>query len=188
MMKTVSIHIGEYFACREPATITTLLGSCVSVCLFEPGVPIGGMNHIFLPGDGYRGNFASANRYGVNLMEMLINTIMKLGGNRKKLVAKVFGGGRILPSMSSTICAGDKNISFALNFLDQENIHIVARDVGGNDSRKILFSTDTGQVLLKRIRPALSQSIAAQERNWYERAAQVYERAGSIVLFEKDET
>src|SRR5580658_1868975 len=91
---TASIHIGEIFASREPAVVRTVLGSCIAVCLRDPVAGVGGMNHFLLPYGGHN-ELASA-RYGIHAMELLINDCMKVGADRAKLEAKVFGGGHVL--------------------------------------------------------------------------------------------
>lgn len=82
-MKTiVRIHIGQYFASAHPAIIQTILGSCISVCLFDPVTKIGGMNHILHTGEGLASPDESA-RFGINAMELLINEMLGLGAVRK---------------------------------------------------------------------------------------------------------
>lgn len=108
MKKEVSIHIGELYASKNPAVVHTLLGSCVAVCMFDPIKRIGGMNHILLPGNGDLKDFSDSTRYGINAMELLINMIMNLGGNRNRLVAKAFGGGNILAGISEENGPGQK--------------------------------------------------------------------------------
>ena len=149
--KEVSIHIGECHVSREPTVIRTLLGSCVAVCLFDPVTRVGGMNHILLPGQADLQHYDAPTRYALNAMDLLITDIMKLGGNRHHLTAKVFGGGNIIPSISEEFGMGQKNIAFVLEFLRIENIRITGQDLGGFDSRRIYFHTDSGDVFLKRI-------------------------------------
>ncbi|MGH7767165.1 MAG: chemotaxis protein CheD, partial [Candidatus Binatia bacterium] len=93
-VKEVSIHIGGVFASRDPTVVRTVLGSCVSACLFDPLTNVGGMNHFMLPDGEPDGD--QPTRYGINAMEVLINEIMKLGGERRRLRAKVFGAGHVL--------------------------------------------------------------------------------------------
>ncbi len=151
MKKQISIHIGEYHASRDPAVIHTVLGSCVAVCLFDPANRIGGMNHILLPGNADMKKFNRSARYGINAMQLLINRIMNLDGDRYRLVAKVFGGGNVISSITGKNAIGEKNVSFALELLQKEKIRVVSKDVWGNVSRKIYFHTDTGEVFVKRI-------------------------------------
>ena len=94
VLKTATIIVGGVFASREPAVVTTLLGSCIAACLFDPVAGVGGMNHFLLPGTV--GQTEGCTRYGVHAMELLINDIMKLGGDRRRLKAKVFGGAQVM--------------------------------------------------------------------------------------------
>jgi chemotaxis protein CheD len=137
MKKQIHLHIGGFYASGEPVSIMTVLGSCVAVCLFDPVERIGGMNHIFLPGRADIQHFDDAARYGVNAMELLINRMLNLGADRKRLVAKAFGGGHVIPSISKKNGIGQQNIEFTLDFLKREGIRIVSQDLGGDDSRKI---------------------------------------------------
>ena len=150
-IKTVSIHVGEYHASRGATIIETLLGSCVAVCLIDPVKGIGGMNHILLPGEATIGRCDAVSRYAVNAMELLINKIMSLGGDRNRLKAKVFGGAHVIPCISRQNGVGRKNANFVLQFLELESIPVLSQDLGGKDTRRIYFRTDTGEVLLKRI-------------------------------------
>ncbi len=151
--KRVSISIGQYHASRSPAIIQTLLGSCVAVCLFDSKTRTGGMNHIFLPGEAGLNYFNKPARYSINAMELLINAIMKLGADKRHLSAKVFGGGHLLPSISSERGTGGKIATFVISFLRKEHIPIISRDIGGTVGRRIFFHTNTGEVFLKRITP-----------------------------------
>ena len=152
MKPFVNIHIGEYYSSRTPVIISTVLGPCAAVCLFDPSTSTGGMNHILLPGDGPVTVNNNDSRYGITAMELLINQMMKLGANRYRLTAKIFGGASILSTISSEFCMGMRNIEFVVNFLITEDIPILNYNFGGVDSRRIYYHTDTGDVLLKRIK------------------------------------
>src|SRR5262245_42002874 len=102
-----SIHIGGVYVSRAATVIHTVLGSCVSACLFDPLCGIGGMNHFLLP-DPYDDD-GLPTRYGINAMEILINEIMRLGGDRRRLQAKAFGGAAVLNLQSELLQAGEKN-------------------------------------------------------------------------------
>jgi chemotaxis protein methyltransferase CheR len=147
-----SIIVGELKASFEPAKVTTLLGSCVGVCLYDPKTKIGGMNHFMLPSNSSSDPVSAT--YGVHAMELLINEIMKLGGDRRRLTAKVFGGGFVIGHQSpeaSRTAIGDQNIQFALNFLETDSIPVVAKDVGGTMGRQIQFLTHTGQAFVRHV-------------------------------------
>jgi len=183
MKKRINIHVGEYHASSEPAVIYTVLGSCVAVCLFDPVKRIGGMNHILLPGRADMKRFDSSARYGINAMELLINRIMDLKGDRRRLVAKVFGGGDVITSISRKYSIGEKNVSFVLMFLQREGIRLLSKDVRGTDSRKVYFHTDTGEVFLKRIPPLLQKRIAGEELLKFKRVQKSAHKPGEITLF-----
>ncbi|MEZ6092671.1 MAG: CheR family methyltransferase [Pirellulaceae bacterium] len=141
---TKPIIVGEVKASREPLCVTTLLGSCVAACLYDPINQVGGMNHFMLPESG--GRVAGCPTLGVHAMELLINEIMKLGGDRRRLEAKVFGGGAVVNSLQKTSMIGQKNIDFILNFLDQENIPIKGQHLGGSQGRRVAFYTQRQSV------------------------------------------
>ena len=182
-MERVSIHIGECLASKGPAVIETLLGSCVAVCLMDPVERIGGMNHILLPGEACIGRCDAVSRYAVNAMELLINEIMTLGGDRNRLKAKVFGGAHVIPCIPEANGVGVRNSDFVLQFLKLEGIPVLSRDLGGKDTRRIYFRTDTGEVLLKRIPFRKRQSIGLMELKLQERISSKIENTGDITLF-----
>jgi chemotaxis protein CheD len=144
--KRIAIKIGELYATDEPTIIYTLLGSCVAVCIHDNDMGIGGMNHIFLPGDN---KIDSSTRYGVNAMKYLIKNICTLGANRDNLVAKAFGGAHVIPAISRELGVGPKIVDFVIDYLKKEKINIVAHDFGGNKTRKVFFHTDTGLAYVK---------------------------------------
>ena len=181
--KETSIHIGEYHATRLPTIIYTLLGSCVAVCIYDRKKCIGGMNHILLPGTASINNFEDCARYGVNAMTLLINRIISLGGQKNRFAAKVFGGANLLPSIPYEKCVGKKNILFVLNFLSNESIPVISQDVGGNDSRKVYFHTDTGDVFLKRTLSIHYQQIVEQENKALKRFKKSTDNTNAIFYY-----
>nr|WP_320193338.1 chemotaxis protein CheD [uncultured Desulfobacter sp.] len=178
----VSIGIGEYFASSQDVVIHTVLGSCVAVCLYDPEKKIGGMNHILMPSNPDIHKYDASARYGINAMELLINAIMRLGGNRKKMVAKTFGGANMLMAVSQENTVGSRNVEFVVNFLRAEKIKILSRDFGGHDSRKIFFHVATGEVFLKRV-PSMKSLVAAERRKRNRIKEQLQEPA-DITLFD----
>ncbi len=132
---------GEFLTSKDPhETMSTVLGSCVAACLWDPVALIGGMNHFLLPNAG-TGADAISSRYGINAMEMLINNLLKLGADRHRLRAKLFGGA----SMSSNLAdIGGLNARFAKSFLATEDIPCVAASLGGNSARRITFHPTSG--------------------------------------------
>ena len=179
--KQVTIGIGEYYASKEPVIIYTLLGSCVAVCLFDPKNRIGGMNHILLPGKPELGKYDDSARYGINAMELLINGIMKLGGDRKSLVAKIFGGANVIPSISEDKAVGQRLVDFIQGVLRDEKIKIISRDYGGYDTRKIFFHSDTGDVFLKRL--SSMKTIAKKEQERLDKIKRQIDEPGDVTIF-----
>jgi len=147
------IHIiqGDCYVTDEPDTVlTTVLGSCVAACMRDPVLGIGGMNHFLLPGDGERSRPGEAERFGVYLMELLVNGLLKRGATRHTLEAKLFGGARTVQGFADI---GAKNVEFARRFLENESIKYVGGSCGGDQGRRIEFQPSTGkarQFLLPR--------------------------------------
>jgi chemotaxis protein CheD len=183
MKKRISIHIGGLYASKGSAVIETTLGSCVAVCLFDPVERIGGMNHILLPGKADLKHFDTAARYGINAMELLINRITALGGNRARIVAKAFGGANVLPAISENNGMGCKNTEFVLEFLQMEGISLVGQDLGGHSTRKVCFHTDTGYVFLKTFPCTSRPWVVGREMKQWTRVQCDAEEAGEITLF-----
>jgi chemotaxis protein methyltransferase CheR len=141
-----SVILGDVKTARGPAIIKTLLGSCVSACIFDPEAKVGGMNHFSLPGVSDEG---ASTRYGAYAMELLITAIMKQGGKRERLQAKVFGGAKVLNFQSEHLDVGTRNAEFVQQFLAAENIPIVGQSLGGTRGLLVRFRADTGQALVK---------------------------------------
>jgi chemotaxis protein CheD len=134
---------GQFLVSDDPDLVmTTVLGSCVAACLRDPVARIGGMNHFLLPGDAERAAARDAERYGVHLMELLVNGLMSRGANRSRLEAKLFGGARTIFKSSDV---GAMNGSFAERFLKNEGIRIVGRSLGGSSGRRVEYWPVTGR-------------------------------------------
>lgn len=131
---------GTYFVSNHPeATFSTVLGSCISVCLFDPALRLGGMNH-FLLASG-RGEDSGHIRFGVIAMEKLINELLKAGASRNRLQAKLFGGARMSANL---VDIGAANATFAATFLQVEGIPVLSKSVGGTSARRLVFTPSTG--------------------------------------------
>jgi len=169
----VKILPGQYYASKGEGSIATVLGSCVSTCLWDSAARIGGMNHFMLPGDALSSTspWAVSARSGVYAMEVLINEMLHLGADRKRLVAKAFGGARVLQGFG-TLDVGARNSEFVLNFLKEEGIPLVAKDLMGVSPRKLHFFPATGKVQLKKLHltPA-DNSLERQEREYLDRVS-----------------
>ncbi|MBM6551743.1 chemoreceptor glutamine deamidase CheD [Marinomonas ostreistagni] len=174
---------GEFYATDQEVMITTLLGSCVTVCLFDLDAKVGGMNHFLLP-DGVPENdlLSSAGRYGVHAMELLINDIVKLGGRRANLRAKVFGGANVLQAMTHSQ-VGDENVRFVQSFLKRELIPVDAYDVLGRFPRKVNFFPTSGRVMMKKLTSYYDDELITEEMRYREKVRQRRDRSGDIDIF-----
>lgn len=141
---------GQLVVAARPAAITTILGSCVAVCLWEPQRGIGGMNHFMLPMPS--GGAATASpRFGPAAMEQLVEKMREAGARLPLFRARVFGGACMFAEMQSSAHLGQKNAAVAFDFLQRRGIEIVQSDVGGNRGRKLIFHTDEGAAWLTLI-------------------------------------
>ncbi|MCX7088416.1 MAG: chemoreceptor glutamine deamidase CheD [Methylococcales bacterium] len=161
---------GEYYVTLQDELITTVLGSCISACIRDRVLGIGGMNHFMLPettkarlNEGRESVVGNSTRYGNYAMEHLINTILANGGKRKNLEVKVFGGGKILPTMGDV---GLKNIKFVLEYIDTEGLALLSQDLGDIYPRKVNFYPKTGKVRMKKIQDIHTDSIAQRESQY----------------------
>ena len=164
---------GEFFVTRHDEVITTILGSCISACIRDPSRGVGGMNHFMLPEDQTVGRNAwlegagsLATRYGSFAMESLVNELMKLGADRARLEVKLFGGGRILATMSDV---GAKNIEFVRRYLRMEGFRVAAEDLGADCPRHVEYFPMTGVVMLKRLKALCVRDVADQETRYRSR-------------------
>jgi chemotaxis receptor (MCP) glutamine deamidase CheD len=173
------IYIGEVVASAAPLLLQTLLGSCVAVCLRDPVACIGGMNHILLPGRYESGPWPS--RGGVHAMELLINAIMKEGGDRRKLVAKAFGAGNVVASLQSPT-VGEQNAAFVRSFLATERIPLVAQRLGGLRPVQVTFRTDTGKATVHTVDGSRLPTILNAEEHYRCSFAKA-DAEGQITLF-----
>ena len=144
------LHAGQLAAATAPTLLTTILGSCVAVCVWDGGAGVGGMNHFLLP--HWVGNGLASPRFGNIAVGSLIEQLVALGGRWAHLRAKVFGGACVLVgAAASGNHLGSRNVETALKILAREEIPVVARDVGGRRARKLLFQTDDGAAWVKRL-------------------------------------
>ena len=147
--KTHYLMAGNLFVPEEAHLVTTVLGSCVSVCLWDGILRIGGINHYMLP--FWNGEGLASPKYGNIAIAKLIERLQDLGSQKRNLRAKVFGGGIVLNVKNPFMNIGERNIQLAEDQLRSEGIPIVSADTGGNVGRKIIFNTGTGMVLVKKL-------------------------------------
>ncbi len=144
--RKINIVQGQQHVDKDPKVmLTTILGSCVAACLYDPVAAIGGMNHFLLPGErpGYdQKGHSGAMRYGAYSMELLVNGLLREGAQRGRLRAKLFGGARMLKGLTDV---GSLNADFAERFLREEGIAIVGGSLRGDRGRRIQFWPTSGR-------------------------------------------
>lgn len=145
-LKAFSVNLppGEFYVTSDPEeVITTILGSCVAVCIRDIKLGVGGMNH-FLLASPSNGITSLSNRYGSFAMEQLINSILKKGGHKNDFEIKVYGGSNLFKNMNNV---GLNNIKFIQEYFKTEGLRVDSEDVGGEVPRKIFYWPKTGQVV-----------------------------------------
>ena len=140
------LYPGQIFASREATTISTILGSCIAVCLWDSRRKVGGMNHYLLPEGPADGE--NRLRYGNVANAALLNELLAMGSEIKDLQAKIFGGTSAYAADPLT-ALGTRNAEVAEQFLRSAGISITAREVSGKYGRKLTFNTSNGVTEVK---------------------------------------
>jgi len=180
----VKVFPGEYFiTSKSDEVLVTVLGSCVSACIRDPMVGIGGMNH-FMLAEGERGEWGGAHdsestRYGNFAMEKLINELLKAGCSRETMEIKVFGGGNVTDTSNAI---GSQNAEFVLRYLKSEGLRCSAQDLGGQHPRRIHYFPANGRVIRRLLGGSETYTIKCQESE-YAKQLSSKKTAGDIELF-----
>lgn len=175
----VKVLPGEYFVANEDIMIMTVLGSCISACIWDGRVRAGGMNHFMLPDGDSADGFG---RYGSYAMELLINQMLKLGARRESMQAKVFGGAQVMAGFT-TMNVGERNTKFVLDYLATERIPVVSQDVLDIHPRKVCFFPVTGKALVKRLAHSHPETLVVEERKGNALSVVKSTSGGSVDLF-----
>lgn len=162
--------------------IATLLGSCVAVCLWDPQLKLGGMNHFMLP------SYQKSSNHEMDVllcgdfsMEALMNGMLARGARKARVQAKAFGGGAVISSLAGSGGIGERNVAFAREWLALENIPLLASDFGGTCSRKVIFDPGSGEAFCKR--GETTATIADAEKAYQIRLARQAQKKSNIELF-----
>lgn len=182
--KRIIINPGEYHASSGPVMMSTLLGSCIATCLYDPWRKIIGMNHFLVGNSSHNMSdlpfyLSNSGRYGINAMELLINRMMKLGARRSDLRAKVFGGASIIygdGQEERRFNVGHNNCLFIKDFLANESIPVDAEDLGGNCGRVVHFSNGDFAVYVRKINKDRNIQIARRDQQCWELAIKEQEQ------------
>jgi chemotaxis protein CheD len=180
---SVKVLPGEFFVAGNDIVLTTVLGSCVAACIWDRSAGIGGMNHFMLPDGGTAGGSSDAGglsgRYGVFAMEQLINEIIKRGGRKDSFEAKVFGGGHVMKTFTTSV--GTRNAEFVLEFLKAEGVRVASQDLLDVHPRRVAFFPNTGRALCKKLAQADATLVAAEQQ--YRSRITTADTSGDVELF-----
>ena len=158
-IKTHYLFPGTIFVHKDQHLVTTVLGSCVAVCIWHPRKQIGGINHYLLP--LWNGEGLPTPKYGNIAITRLIEKVRRLAGDGE-LIAKVFGGASMWSRTEGALAVGERNVELAFSLLEEEKIKVISQDVWGEMGRKVIFDTKTGSVLLRR-NPNVAMRAKLQE-------------------------
>jgi chemotaxis receptor (MCP) glutamine deamidase CheD len=140
------LYPGQVFVTGEPITISTILGSCAAICIWDGHKRAGGMNHYLLPEGLTEG--PNRLRYGNVANPELLKQVLALGCEVRNLQAKIFGGSSAF-AVNLSQSLGTRNVDLAESFLRSAGIPIVERDVSGKHGRRLLFQVSDGVTTIK---------------------------------------
>lgn len=175
-IERLALHVAPgAWAVERERPLSTLLGSCVTVCLFDPTAKLGGINHFMLPNiqRSQHGDVDSL-LSGDFAMEALLNALLAQGARKTRIQAKAFGGGTIIETSGQSLSIGMRNANFTREWLDREQIPLLAADFLGPWSRKVLFVPSNGVAFCRRMTTNMATAalIAREERAYAETLSQ----------------
>lgn len=162
-LERVTVMQGQALASASPSIeYSTVLGSCVATCLFDPQSKVGGMNHFLLsePPANLPGTQVDEH-YGVYLMELLVNNMLARGARKSNLKAHLYGGANVNRNMMKI---GTMNAEFAREFLRREGIVLMREDLGGTNARRVDFRPASGQVRLRTVEDRFAPPVQPTQR------------------------
>ncbi|MEZ5597509.1 MAG: chemoreceptor glutamine deamidase CheD [Pseudomonadales bacterium] len=160
----VKVLPGFLYVTATDESISTVLGSCVAACLRDPVAGVGGLNHYMLPepGRGRTPDADSKNRFGAYALENLVNQIVRMGGQERRLEVKLFGGAKVI---DVTMDVGARNVDFALAWFDAAGIPISSMDVRNTYARKIVYAPASGRVRMRKLSRMYDSYVVHQEQD-----------------------
>lgn len=159
--KAYFLYPSKLYLCKNSTDVITVLGSCVSVCLYDNNKKFGGINHYMLP--LWNGKGLPSPKFGNIAIKKLIEKMLDQGSNKKDLVAKVFGGGEVIKGDHKLFQIGQRNIEIANQILNEYDIKIIKQSTGGKQGRKIMYRTGSGEVLMKLVQNNMYNSLTEEE-------------------------
>lgn len=172
--------------------MSTLLGSCISACLYDPVTKVMGMNHFLLSNRRYSHHMpyytTEAGRYGIHAMEILINDMLAQGARRGNFLAKAFGGASLLQPSNEAgnfFCVGEVNVKFIKEFLQTEKIPLITADLGGDRGRVVHFHHGDFSVYVRKIQKTINRDLGLKEKRYWLTSIETQKQKaeGSVTLF-----
>ena len=148
------VGMADLKICSSPDVLSTLgLGSCIGICLYDPGTKVSGLAHIMLPSSESIKNNSNTAKFADTAIVKLIDDMISAGANRRRIVSKIAGGAQMFAfsSQNDSMKVGQRNAESVRKILKEMNIPILADDTGGNYGRTIEFYSDNGRLLIKTI-------------------------------------
>jgi len=136
---------GQFYASRRPVMTETLVGSCVTVCLYNTKEGFGAMNH-FLRDRPVDPSDPEIGTYGTTATRRIVATMLKIDGEPRHYQASIFGGAAVLKTANADGSIGQGNVAAALEVLKAAGIRVVRQEVGGTRGRRVRFNTQTGEI------------------------------------------
>lgn len=146
-MKRIILNVGEFAVSKKPATLETILGSCVAVCLWDANRRIGGLNHYLLPFE--QPGTPLSNIYGATSIDAMVHQVINTGADINSLQAQIFGGGSVLIPSEDVFNVGMENIRIARKKLHEYDIPVIGERVGATHGIRVVFKTYTGEVTIR---------------------------------------
>ena len=145
----VYLHPGQLAVLGRKGALTTILGSCVGVCLHDPSARVGGLNHYLLP---IAPATQPSTRFGDIAVRQLVEEVERLGGDRMRLVATIIGGACVLEAFRGRARdLGRANVDVARATLDHLGITVIAEHVEGLRGRRVVFDPFSGDVIVREL-------------------------------------
>ena len=171
---------GEFYVTPHDEVLSTTLGSCISACIRDPKLNIGGMNHFMLPSTNETPSTGvDSTMYGGYAMERLVNEIVKHGAKRSDIEVKIVGGGQMIASKADI---GQGNIGFVFEYLRVEGLTVTSQDLGGTSPRRVLYYPRTGRLRVRKLPAVDRAAVERKERDYMDRVSE-QTAPGAVELF-----
>ncbi len=152
MVLNITVNMSEFKVVHNPAMLEAIgIGSCVAVCLYDWERKIGGLAHIMLA-SSIRAGDVNPLRFADKAIPEMLKEMLSRGCKKENIKAKIFGGASLFPSLTQTLNIGEDNVKAVRQILKEQDIRIVAEDVGGEQGRNVWLDTTDGKVVVSKIR------------------------------------